>query len=124
MKINNLEFRKSTYLGDEPEHPSYDIVLWYPNDYYGKEDKYIKEGDWYRDPQFNFRIYKDCFKHPECCMTIACFKPDSEGFYEVQFIEDRPLDKEVNWKEFYKLLNYGNQKLNYQSKHDDDEIYN
>ena len=114
MRIKDLEFRKSIYLGQKPENPSYEVVRWYSNPHYGNEDKYIKEGDWYRDPNssLNYRIHKDCFKNPESCYTIASFIPDRDGEYEIRFCGDRPLDPEVSWKDFYKILQYGNTYLN------------
>ena len=41
-RIGILEFREASYVGNKPPFVSYDIVKWYPNLYYGKENEYIK----------------------------------------------------------------------------------
>ena len=118
-RIKNLEIRSATYLlpKDEwPEHIAWSIDYWHPNCYYGREDDYIKDGDWYRpkDHPYGYRIHKDCFKHPESCFSIASFEYDShEGSYELHFVGDRPfaLDKEER-EIFWELLEYGNKELN------------
>lgn len=114
-RIDNLEFRPSSYLGEAPEHSSWEIVMWEPNRYYGNEDQYEKDGDYYLDPKYSFhRIHRSCFKNPEYCFTIASFNYDkNEDFYTVQFCGDRPFRNEVNWKVFKQLLEFGNTFLNY-----------
>lgn len=117
LRIKNLQFRKATYLGEEPKHPSYHIDKWVPNRYYKKEDEYIKEGNYYTyaDPLYrNCRIHKDCFKNPEVCYGIAAFVyDDHEGFYELQFIGDRPLELDESERNtFWSLIEYGYKQLN------------
>ena len=117
-RIGNLMFRKATYLGNEPDIPDWDIDYYYPNIYYGKEKDFIKDDrspDFYLYPNsHNARIHKDCFKHKEACFTIACFVYDKhEGFYNIRFIGDRPMNlTEEEWMTFRKLLKYGNEALN------------
>ena len=115
-RIGNLMFRKATYLGKEPEFPSWHIDFFYPNSYYGKENKYTKEGDYYvkdTNTPSSIRIHKNCFKHKESCYTTARFSRDKEGFYELSFIGDRPLNlNEEELKDFWKLVKYGYQELN------------
>ena len=117
-RIGNLMFRKATYLGNEPDIPDWDIDYYYPNIYYGKEKDFIKDDrspDFYLYPNsHNARIHKDCFKHKEACFTIACFVYDKhEGFYNIKFIGDRPMNlTEEEWMTFRKLLKYGNEVLN------------
>lgn len=124
-RIGNLMFRKATYLGKEPEVPDWSIDYFYPNLYYGKEKDFIKDT---RSPEFycypnnpNARIHKDCFKHKEACFTIALFDYDNhEGFYNVKFVGDRPMNlTEEAWMTFRKLLKYGNEALNTEQ----DEVY-
>lgn len=115
-RIGNLMFRKATYLGEEPEFPSWHIDFFYPNPCYGKESEYIKDGDYYvkdiNNP-YHIRYHKDCFKHKESCYAIASFKRDKEGFYELSFIGDRPLSlNEKDIKDFWELVRYGNEELN------------
>ena len=114
-RIGNLMFRKATYLGEEPEFPSWHIDFFYPNPHYGKESEYIKEGDYYKDTQkpFPVRYHKSCFKHKESCYSIASFIRDREGFYELSFIGDRPLNlNEEDIEDFWELVRYGNEELN------------
>lgn len=124
-RIGNLMFRKATYLGNEPDIPDWDIDYYYPNIYYGKEKDFIKDDrspDFYLYPNsHNARIHKDCFKHKEACFTIACFVYDKhEGFYNIKFIGDRPMNlTEEEWMTFRKLLKYGNEVLNTEQ----DEVY-
>ena len=122
-RIGNLELRRASYLLPEeeyPEHPSYHIDYWYPNCYYGKENEYIKDGDWYIYPDNSYcRVHKDCFKNPQSCFAIASFDYDKEGFYELHFIGDRPLHiTEEERKIFWELIIFGDKELN---KKDEDE---
>ena len=99
-RINNLEFKHASYLLPKdkwPDHPAWDIVKWYPNEYYNKQDEFIPiKGDpkFYQHPEFTFcKVHKDCFKYPETCYSIATFEYDKhENFYELHFVCDRPLD--------------------------------
>ena len=114
-RIRNLMFRKATYLGNEPEFPSWHIDFFYPNPDYGKEHEYTKEGDYYVDMNSSCKIryHKNCFKHKESCYTIASFTRDKEGYYELSFIGDRPLNlNEEEIKTFWKLVKYGYRELN------------
>ena len=115
-RIGNLMFRKATYLGEEPEFPSWHIDFFYPNPYYGKEHEYIKEGDFYVKDIHNsrsIRHHKDCFKHKESCYSIASFRRDEEGYYELSFIESRPIQlSKKDIKDFWELIKYGDKELN------------
>ena len=115
-RIGNLMLRKATYLGEEPEFPSWHIDCFYPNPYYGKESEYTKKGDYYIkdiNSPYHVRIHKSCFKHEESCYSIASFIRDKEGYYELSFIGDRPLSlNEEEIKIFWELIKYGYQELN------------
>lgn len=115
-RIGNLMFRKATYLGQEPEFPSWHIDYFYPNPYYSKEREYTKEGDYYTKDIHNpcsIRVHKDCFKHKESCYAIACFIRDKEGYYELSFVGNRPLNlNEEELKDFWKMVKYGYKELN------------
>jgi hypothetical protein len=45
IRIDNIECRFS--------HGRYDIIKWYPNDYYGKEEKMIEEEEYDANYHFN-----------------------------------------------------------------------
>lgn len=120
-RINNLEFKHASYLLPKdkwPDYPAWDIVKWYPNEYYNKQDEFIPiKGDpkFYQHPEFTFcKIHKDCFKYPETCYSIATFEYDKhENFYELHFVCDRPLDlNEDEIKTFWELIKFGNTYLN------------
>ena len=131
-RIENLEFRRATYLLPEdewPKKPSYHIDYWYDNPYYYHKDDYElnERGDYYvkktDDPAYqNFKIHKSCFEHKESCYAIASFDYDEhEDFYELHFIGDRPLElTEEERKVFWELIKYGNDILN-NSKEEEDE---
>ena len=122
-RIGDLEFRLASYLLPKekyPKNPSYDIILWHPNFYYGRDEEFPEDpldNSFRNDPKYwNHRIHKSCFKNPETCFTLASFDYDEhEHFYELHFCLDRPieylntLEKREN---FWKLLQYGNEQLN------------
>lgn len=116
LRIKNLEFRKATYLGEEPEHPSYHIDKWENNHHYKQQDKYVKEGNYYVDPnsEIPYYIHKNCFKHKETCYAIASFDYDThEGMYYLNFVADRPLDlKDEERVTFWRLIEHGYNILN------------
>lgn len=115
FRLGNLELRKASYICEEPKHPSYHINKWEPNKHYKQERKYIKDGEFYRpkNSEYNYRIHKNCFKNPETCYSIASFDRDKEGFYELRFICDRPLNLNEEEKEiFWKLISIGDDILN------------
>ena len=114
-RIGNLMFRKATYLCEEPEFPSWHIDFFYPNPYYGKENEYKKDGDFYvqADTEYPINIHKDCFKYKESCYAVASFTRNKKGYYELKFIGDKPLNlNKTDFTDFMKLVKYGNNKLN------------
>lgn len=114
MRIKNLEYR---HLKDR----SPEIILWYPNIYYGKEEEFImsEDGHWYTYPNSTYcKVPKECFKSPENCITIAFFRKGSEDYY-LEFVGDRPLDIEVNWQDFRTLIQVGYNKLNNQKENEE-----
>lgn len=106
MRIKNLEYRNKSF----PE-----IVLWYPNPYYGREDEFVmsEDGNWYSYPgKPNCSIHKCGFESPELCITIAMFTKNKDGEYYIEFVGDRPLDNKVDWQDFRTLLQVGYDELN------------
>lgn len=114
IRINNISFNKATYLGEPPEHISYHINRWFPNEYYNKESEFTKvDSDFYCYPNNqNYKIHKDCFKNKECSYAIASFDYNS-GIYELHFIGDRPIELPENeLKDFWEVIKYGYKILN------------
>ena len=79
VRINNIECRQTIY-----KHREYEFVLWYPNQYYGREETMIEDegykrveydGDWGLKKD-NFTITSGCFKNPESCYVIAWLEPN------------------------------------------------
>lgn len=116
-RIGALQLRKASYLGEEPEHPSYHINKWETNPYYGNEDKFIDHGDYYAYPNEAYaciRIHKSCFKYPETSYAIASFDwDDHEEAYELRFVGDRPVYLTKEEKDiFWDLVEMGYKELN------------
>ena len=65
-RIGQLELRRTS------DKKMFEIVKWYPNEYYGKEHEYEKNGEWYvRDGEPMCRVHENLFSSPELCYTIA-----------------------------------------------------
>lgn len=116
MRINNLEFKQCSYIGDPPEHIGYEICLWQPNPYYGRESEFVKDGKYYRPNTDNYSfisIHESCFKYPETNIQIASwYWNDNEEVYDFEFCGNRPVEYLVNWEDFEKLVRYGFEFLN------------
>lgn len=114
-RIENLSFQKATYLGEPPKHIGYQICKWEKNPDYNKESEYIKvDSEFYCYPdQPHFKKHKSCFKHPEYSYAIASFEYNKEGYYELEFVGERPMNlNEKERKIFWELLEYGFKTLN------------
>lgn len=115
MRIGNLELRKSSYIGTPPEHIGWDICKWKPNQYYGRESEFIKDGDYYHPNTESYKfvsIYKSCFKYPESCYVIASWRWDGDC-YILEFCGDRPIGlTDEEWITFKELLDKGFRQLN------------
>lgn len=117
QRIGNLKFRQTSYLSEPPEHIGYEICKFEPNNYYGRESEFIKDGEYYRpdDKHYDFvKIHKSCFESPEISYTIASWKWNKhDNCYDLSFCGDRPLYlNNEEWKIFKHLLTYGFHKLN------------
>jgi len=78
-RIGKIEFRLTKSLGRNPRD-YVEIVFWYPNHYYGNEDQYKKDGEWYlpKEGPAAYRIHEGCFKNPESCYTLATIEIKEE----------------------------------------------
>lgn len=75
------ELKKKKRIGNIAVSPmagdnnySYEILFYYPNPYYGRENEYVKNEKlgWYEYPdQPNVKIHSGCFKSPESCYVLA-----------------------------------------------------
>jgi hypothetical protein len=118
IRINNLEFKR--YTSTKKDKPLYEIVQWYPNIYFGKEQEYRDNG--YTD---NFEgwgltkngsiitIDKSFFTtNPELCFVIAFIEKGSED-WELRSVGERLLElTPEEWEDFYLIFKLGKSKLN------------
>lgn len=117
MRYGSLEFRKCTYIGQEPENPGWEIVKYYNNDYYGKENEYdyFPDEHCYR-PKDNphHSIDEKLFKRKELCYSIVIWRYiKKDDAYQLEFVGSRPLNlskKERDW--FWIVFEHGEKQLN------------
>lgn len=118
IRINNIECR---FL-----HNRYDIVKWYPNTYYGTEEKLIEEG--YKRINFGdggFALTKDhhtihhsCFANKESCYTVATLEYDKdERCVDMVTVGPRLLNlKKEDRKSFFQVYKIADEVIRYQNK--------
>ena len=103
--MRRLELRKTRrVLGDNKEY--YEIVAWYPNPDYNKQDEYISLGnEVYRSKEYpNWMVHgNSCFTMKELCYTICYW--DKSG--ELKIVGSRILDEGVDWIALKELLKEG-----------------
>lgn len=100
-RINNIECRKIKSV-----HYSHEIVCWFPNNYYGKEEDYnLSFGGEFYQPKgtTGVNISKGCFKNPETYYVVAWLIKTKEGI-DLQTVGDRVLDlSEQELQDFFKV---------------------
>lgn len=121
VRINNIECRFS--------QGRYEIVKWYPNDYYGAEEKMISEG-WEKvtsERGWSLRkgqtsVMDGCFRNPESCYTIATLKWDShEDWCVMTTVGNRLLGlDEDDRQDFFDVYNLSEGKILKENEKDED----
>ena len=115
-RIGNIGFRKSTYIGKEPEFPNYSIEYWEQNPLYGKIDEYEEDafGMYIKPGNPTVRHSKGCFTCKETCFTLAFFEYDPhEPCWELRTVGNRPTGlKEDEITDFWKIMEFGFEYLN------------
>ena len=115
-RIGNIGFAKSTYLCDEPEIPSYDILKFEENTLYGKDKtgEYVQdEFGWYHraddSEEYPTNYAEGCFKNKEYCYVLANFEYDAhEPCWELRTVRDRPVDlKGEDIQDFWDMMTFG-----------------
>ena len=113
IRINQFECRFS--------QRRYEIVKWYPNEYYNAEQKLIEEG--YAKVEFengNWSMKKDyhsisssCFKNPESCFTVATLHyDDGEGCCDMQTVGPRLLQlSKPEREDFFAVYEYAEDRI-------------
>lgn len=116
LRINNIEFRKYTFLKLGKEN-FYEIVKWYENSYFGKEQEYIDKG--YKESfggEFltngkGSSIQKSFFKYKESCIAIA-FLCIGEEDVILESVGSRILELSENeLQDFMNVYRKANKKL-------------
>jgi hypothetical protein len=116
IRINNIECR-------EPRSDSgnYEMVKWYPNEYYGSEQKMIDDGyekviypnggwgmkkDWHT-------VNESCFQNPESCYVIAWLKINHrEPCIDLETVGSRLLNLTVEDRnDFFEVYRIAEEKL-------------
>lgn len=106
---------------DIPPFSFFEMVKYEPNPYYGKEEEYDVEGEYYipKNSDGLYKIHKSCFKNPENSYLLASWKniDDDELSPDLQFVNSRPfeLDKEGQ-KVFWELAKLGQEHINTELK--------
>lgn len=80
------------------------ILMYTTNHYYGNENNYIKNGEWYELSSYrNCKVHEDCFKSPQIKYVVAFIE---NGV--VEFVGNRALKLEYeNLLNFTYMLRYG-----------------
>ena len=105
IRIDNIELRVTD--------GRYHIIKWYPNEYYGAEERMIEEGyqkvdtgngEWCMRRDWS-SIHASCFKNPETCYSIATLEySNGEGCCDLITVGTRVLDlKKKDRKAFFKV---------------------
>jgi len=78
-RIGDIAFRLAKSFGRNPRD-YVDIIKWYPNSYYGREDEFVKtDGGMYAPKDGGgWRVDPSCFKNPESCFTLATIEIEEE----------------------------------------------
>ena len=101
IRIGNVELRP---LGVDDKYLA-EIIEWYPNTYYGRENDFIKvdnERYRYKDSE-NCFVHKSCFKNPESCYVIAFVTNNEEP--DILSVCNRPWDlSEEDEKDFKQII--------------------
>lgn len=120
-KTDTLELIETRYLIRPIKHPGLSIIVWRENGYYGHESDYIKKDDYYyKEGQENWKIHEGLFKKPDYCYVIAHFVYDDNiGYYNFEFVDDRPLElNDEQWLHFKSLIKEGFDQLNLVLEHE------
>lgn len=88
-RIGNIEYRDKN---------NKEIVYWYPNPYYGRENDY----NWTDDGQFAYkedircRVHKSCFENNESCYVLAFVRENKDDEPDIQSVGSRVVRLDEN----------------------------
>ena len=123
IRVENIECRFS--------QGRYEIIKWYPNTYYGAEERMIEEGyekveygngEWSMKKDYH-SVTSSCFKNPESCYTIATLEyHKSESWCDMTTVGTRLLElKKKDRKAFFKVYKLAEKAICYVNRDSDDE---
>jgi hypothetical protein len=90
----------------------YEIVHYQPNTYYGRENEFEKDGEfYYKDPEYSFcRIHESRFVNKESCYSIGIFSKDEEG-YDFRSVGNRIVLPDDEWVVLGELIQHFYKKI-------------
>lgn len=107
--MEGLELRKTkSVFGEE----YLEIVQWYKNTLYGKEEDYIKQPNGlYKHLNFEFYVHKNIFEQEYSCYTVCYFIYNRDkDEVELKMVDDRLLNDDVDWIRLRVLIKEGFEK--------------
>jgi hypothetical protein len=113
IRINNIEFKE--YTSTKKDKPLYEIVKWYPNPYYNKEQEYkdngyVDNGNFLKNDLHS--IQKSLFNNRESCYVIAFVEQGNES-WELRSVGERLVDLTKEEQDnFFNVYIWGQKKLN------------
>lgn len=101
---------------DIPPFSFFEIVKYEPNPYYGKEEEYDFDGEYYRPKGYDnlYSIHKSCFTNPESSFMLGCWKniDNDELIPNLELVNSRPFDlDEEEQPVFWELAKVGQEHI-------------
>jgi hypothetical protein len=123
IRIENIECRNS--------HGRYEIVKWYPNSYYGREEGMIeegytritmKDGNWAMTKDWH-TVHGSCFVNEESCYTIATLEWDADEWCnELVSVGARLLDLSKEDRDaFFEVYRYAEDRIKQENLEEDED---
>lgn len=133
FRIGNVELRQAETLAWKNKESKYyyDIVFWYPNSYYGKEDEFDYDARkcMYRSRgEHGYWVDPACFKHKESCYSLARLIPDSklDDEHDIESVGSRPFNLDPkDLSDYLSVVKYSYEhwKELYNKDNEDDYLY-
>lgn len=104
LRIGRIGIRTTGVSGN-----TYEIVSYFPNDFYGKMSEYVTDdGEYYYKVGFpNHRVHRDCFLDKETCSTIGKITTNANGDIKLTSVSSRLWDvTSIAWADLQDLLKY------------------
>lgn len=106
-RTGDLALVKAKTYGKQPKD-YYEIVHYQPNPYYGRENEFEKDGEfYYKDLEYSFhRIHVSRFVNKESCYSVGIFrKTDDEG-YDFHSVGNRIVLPDDEWVVLGELIQH------------------